>query len=172
MEIRTWNGDITTLSVDAIVNAANNSLMRGGGVCGAIFRAAGPGLDDACDAIGWCENGDAVATPSFALPCRWIIHTVGPVWMGGGEGEAEQLASCYRRVLEVRRWTSVRRRSAIPAISTGVYGYPAEQAASIAVSTLIGSAPGLVDEVVLVAFDDTTKARYDQLLATGRTAGE
>jgi O-acetyl-ADP-ribose deacetylase (regulator of RNase III) len=166
MEIRVWHGDITTLDVDAIVNAANNSLMRGGGVCGAIFRASGPKLDDACDAIGWCDSGDAVATPGFDLPARWVIHAVGPVWEGGDLGEPEQLASCYARVVEIAAEIGAR-SVAIPAISTGVYGYPADAAADIAVETLrAASAAGtMVDEAILVAFDDETAGRYARLLA-------
>jgi O-acetyl-ADP-ribose deacetylase (regulator of RNase III) len=166
MEIRTVLGDITTLPVDAIVNAANNSLMRGGGVCGAIFRAAGPRLDEACDAIGWCDSGDAVATPAFDLPCRWVIHAVGPVWEGGGFGEAEQLASCYRRVVEVAGEIGAR-SVAIPAISTGIYGYPADAAAGIAMATLSGVASAVVEDVILVAFDDETHRRYQTLVDHG-----
>ena len=123
-----WRGDITVLDVDAVVNAANTSLRRGGGVCGAIFRAAGPELDRACAEIGSCATGDAVATPGFDLPARWVIHAVGPVWRGGAAGEPAQLASCYRRVLEVADELGAR-SVAIPAISTGIYGYPAEPAA-------------------------------------------
>jgi O-acetyl-ADP-ribose deacetylase (regulator of RNase III) len=161
--MRAWHGDITTLAVDAIVNAANNALARGGGVCGAIFRAAGPELDVACDAIGWCETGDAVATPGFALPARWIIHTVGPVWDGGGFDERAQLASSYRRVAEVAVELGVSSLG-IPAISTGIYGFPADAAAEIAVATLAAHA-GRIDDVVLVAFDDETAERYRRLLA-------
>lgn len=164
MEIRSWQGDITTLEVDAIVNAANNALMRGGGVCGAIFRAAGPSLDEACDAIGWCDSGDAVATPGFDLPARWVIHAVGPVWERGHHGEEDQLVSCYRRVVEVAA-ASGARSVAIPAISTGIYGFPADRAAELAVATLRSLDGPDVDEVVLVAFDDETAARYERLLA-------
>jgi len=166
MEIRVWRGDITTLEVDAIVNAANNSLMRGGGVCGAIFRGAGPRLDEACDAIGWCDSGDAVATPGFALPARWIIHAVGPVWEGGDHGEADQLADCYRNVVKVAAQVGAR-SIGIPAISTGIYGFPADQAARIAITTLISAHAPSIDDVVLVAFDDETERRYEQMLGTG-----
>jgi len=166
VDIRVWNGDITTLEVDAIVNAANASLRRGGGVCGAIFRAAGPRLDDACAALGGCATGDAVATPGFDLPARWVIHAVGPVWAGGDAGEAAHLASCYRRVLAVAAEIGAR-SVAIPAISTGIYGYPADRAATIAVAELAGAAAPTVDEAVLVAFDPETEQRYRRLLADG-----
>jgi O-acetyl-ADP-ribose deacetylase (regulator of RNase III) len=164
MEIRSWQGDLTTLDVDAIVNAANQELARGSGVCGAIFRSAGPSLDDACRAVGGCATGDAVATPGFDLEARWIIHAVGPIWRGGGHGEDEQLASCYRRVVEVAADVGAR-TVAIPAISTGIYGFPADQAAEIAVATLRSNPSPAVDAVTLVAFDDDTAARYERLLA-------
>lgn len=163
VRIRVWKGDITPLDVDAIVNAANGSLQRGGGVCGAIFKAAGRDLDVACDAIGSCDTGDAVATPGFGLRSKWVIHTVGPVWRGGDRGEVDRLASCYRRVLDVADDIGAR-SVAIPAISTGIYGFPAEHAASIAVSTLTSEPSPGIDEVVLVAFDEGTKQRYEQLL--------
>jgi O-acetyl-ADP-ribose deacetylase (regulator of RNase III) len=169
VQIEAVQGDITTASVDAIVNAANSALQRGGGVCGAIFAAAGPELDRACAAIGGCATGDAVVTPGFALPARWIVHTVGPVWHGGGSGEPELLASCYRRSLAVAHGagaTSI----AFPAISTGIFGYPARDAAEIAVETLrtasasrSGSA-GL-DLAQLVAFDRATLDIFEQLLS-------
>lgn len=165
MLIRTRQGDITTLDVDAIVNAANAELVRGSGVCGAIFRAAGPGLAEACAAVGGCATGDAVATPGFDLAARWVIHAVGPVWHGGGDGEEAQLASCYRRVVEVADEIGAR-TVAIPAISTGIYGFPADRAAEIAVATLRSLADAAVDEVTLVAFDDGTAARYERLLAS------
>src|SRR5262249_39761452 len=123
VRIEATRGDITAEQVDAIVNAANNALRRGAGVCGAIFAAAGPQLEPACAALGHCPTGDAVVTPGFALAARWIVHTVGPVWHGGGEGEPDQLASCYRRSLAVAAdagATSI----AFPAISTGIFGYP------------------------------------------------
>lgn len=162
MDLRAVQGDITALDVDAIVNAANGALRRGGGVCGAIFAAAGPGLEQACGAIGHCETGDAVVTPGFALPARWIVHTVGPVWRGGGEGEPELLGSCYRRSLEVA--LSVGARSiAFPAISTGIFGYPAPSAAQIAVDTLRRS-PTPLDLAVFVAFDADTFELYERLV--------
>ena len=158
-------GDITAEAVDAIVNAANTSLLGGGGVDGAIHRAAGPELLEACRPLGGCPTGDAKATPGFLLPARWVIHTVGPVWRGGGAGEAELLASCYRRSLEVADELGVR-SIAFPAISTGVYGYPAEQAATIAVDT-VRSTPTSVELVRLVAFDERTHSLYARRLAEG-----
>ncbi|GAA2111336.1 macro domain-containing protein [Actinomadura alba] len=148
-------GDITHERTEAIVTAANESLMGGGGVDGAIHRAAGPRLAEAGAAIGPCDPGDAMATPAFDLdpPVRHVIHTVGPVWDGGGHGEAEVLASCYRRCLEVADELSVSSIS-FPAIATGVYGFPAEEAARIAIT--ITSASTGVQRVKLVAFDETT----------------
>ena len=166
MQLRSWQGDITTLDVDAIVNAANTALRRGGGVCGAIFAAAGPALDDACAAIGGCATGDAVATPGFDLPARWVIHAVGPVWAGGGNGEEDQLASCYRRVVEVAASIGAT-AVAIPAISTGIFGFPADRAAELAVATLQSVDEPAVAVVTLVAFDTETARRYEQLLAPG-----
>jgi O-acetyl-ADP-ribose deacetylase (regulator of RNase III) len=166
MELRAWQGDITTLAVDAIVNAANSSLLGGGGVDGAIHRAAGPELVAACRLLGGCGPGDAKATPGFALPASWVIHTVGPVWRGGGHGEDDVLRSCYRRSLAVA--VEVGARSvAFPAISTGIYGFPADRAATLAVDTLRATAPTVaaaLDEVVLVAFDGATCARYEALV--------
>jgi O-acetyl-ADP-ribose deacetylase len=155
-------GDITREAVDAIVNAANPALVRGGGVCGAIFAAAGPGLDEACAALGRCATGDAKATPGFALPARWIIHAVGPVWQGGDHGEPEQLASAYRRCLEIADELGAR-SIAYPAISTGIYGYPLEGATDVAVATT-SQTPTAVERVRFVCFDDRTLAAYQQRL--------
>jgi O-acetyl-ADP-ribose deacetylase (regulator of RNase III) len=162
MALRAVRGDITTLALDAIVNAANSSLLGGDGVDGAIHRAAGPQLLDACRTLAGCATGDAKATPGFGLPARWVIHTVGPVWRGGAVGEPALLASCYRRSLEVA--TELGARSvAFPAISTGVYGYPGEAAADIAVSVLRERDDDF-DDLVLVAFDGSTYDRYLDLL--------
>jgi O-acetyl-ADP-ribose deacetylase (regulator of RNase III) len=164
VRIEAVQGDITTLPVDAIVNAANSSLRRGGGVCGAIFAAAGPELDRACAAIGGCPTGDAVVTPGFDLPARWIVHTVGPVWHGGGSGEPDLLASCYRRSIAVAGTVGAR-SIAFPAISTGIFGYPARDAAEIALATLAALTPDDGVEVAqLVAFDGTTYETYRSLL--------
>ena len=156
-------GDITTEATDAIVNAANSGLAAGGGVCGAIFRAAGAGLAEACDAVAPCPTGDARATPGFALPARWIIHAVGPVWHGGGHGEPELLASAYRRSLEVADEIGAR-SVAFPAISTGIFGYPLEPATTIAGETA-RTADTQVELVRFVCFDAGTRAAYEAELS-------
>ncbi len=158
-------GDITEQVVDAVVNAANAALAGGGGVDGAIHRAAGSAeLQAACRALGGCRPGDAVATPGFALRARWIIHTVGPVWHGGDRGEAAVLASCYRRSLEVADALGAR-SVAFPAIATGVYGFPPELAAQIAVEAVRDS-PAAVSLVRLVAFDPATFDLYRRRLGS------
>lgn len=164
MRISTWQGDITTLDVDAIVNAANDRLAPGGGVCGAIHRAAGARLADACAAIGACPTGEAVVTDGFDLPARFVVHAVGPVWHGGSAGETELLASAYRRSVDVADAagaTSI----AFPAISTGIYGYPPDAAARVAVAALQSCTPQHVERCVLVAFDTASLAVLDAALA-------
>ena len=157
-------GDITAERVDAVVNAANSGLRGGGGVDGAIHRAAGyERLRAACRAIGSCPPGEAVATPGFELHARYIIHTVGPVWRGGREGEPETLAACYLRSLAVADEVGAS-SVAFPAISTGVYGYPSELAAAVAVTT-VGAAATAVSLVRFIAFDSATFDLYRALLA-------
>jgi O-acetyl-ADP-ribose deacetylase len=157
-------GDLTRERVDAIVNAANESLRAGGGVDGAIHRAAGGDeLGAACARLGGCEPGDAKVTPGFALPARYIFHAVGPRWSGGERGEAELLASCYRRCLALADDLELA-SLAFPAISTGAFGFPPDRAAEIAVTTLRGT-PTAVSTVHLVAFDRRTQAVYRQVLA-------
>jgi O-acetyl-ADP-ribose deacetylase (regulator of RNase III) len=151
-------GDITREAVDAIVNAANSSLLGGGGVDGAIHRVAGPELLAACRDLGGCDTGDAKTTPGFRLPARWVIHTVGPMWRGGGQGESELLASCYRRSLEEADRVGAR-SVAFPAISTGIYGYPTAPAARVAVET-VRSAVTDVELVRFVCFDAPTETAY------------
>ena len=153
--IRVWQGDITTLKVDAIVNAANETLLGGGGVDGAIHRAAGPGLLAECRRIGGCPTGQARITGGHDLPARHVIHTVGPVWRGGDADEDALLASAYRNSLQLARdhgLTSI----AFPAISTGVYGFPPDRAARIAVTTVAEYGDDL--DVTLVAYDDKAAA--------------
>jgi O-acetyl-ADP-ribose deacetylase (regulator of RNase III) len=156
-------GDITRQEVDAIVNAANSSLLGGGGVDGAIHRAAGPELVDHCRLLGGCKTGEAKITPGFRLTATWIIHTVGPVWRGGTNGEADLLASCYRESLDRAREVGAR-AVAFPAISTGIFGYPIRAAAGIAVRTVRASANS-VETVRFVCFDDETYDAYEDLLA-------
>jgi O-acetyl-ADP-ribose deacetylase (regulator of RNase III) len=158
--------DITSLDVDAIVNAANSALAGGGGVDGAIHRAAGPQLLEACRAIGGCATGDAVITPGFKLRAHWVIHAVGPVWSGGQRGEDELLASCYQRAIELASQAGAK-SLAFPAISTGVYRFPAERASAIAVRTVRGelaNAPN-IERIVFACFDALTLAHYQGLLA-------
>ena len=157
--------DITTLALDAIVNAANASLLGGGGVDGAIHRAAGPELLAECRGLGGCPTGEARITHGYRLPARFIIHTVGPVWRGGQQGEAEQLASCYRNSFRLAREYGLH-TIAFPAISTGVYGYPKEQAATIALheARLALRDNQHLDRVVFVCFNEETWQAYARLL--------
>ncbi len=164
--VRVHTGDITRLSVDAIVNAANSSLLGGGGVDGAIHRAAGPELVAECRTLHGCKTGDAKLTKGYRLPARYVIHTVGPVWQGGGKGEAELLASCYRRSLEIAHDHDCRTIT-FPAISTGIYGYPKDQATEIAVRTVRdflrqNAVPGVV---IFCCFDEPTAELYQQTIA-------
>jgi O-acetyl-ADP-ribose deacetylase len=168
MELRASQVDITTLAVDAIVNAANEQLAPGGGVCGAIHRAAGPALARACAALGGCPTGEARITPGFALPARHVIHAVGPVWHGGGAREPELLASAYRASLELAREHGCR-TIAFPAISTGIYGYPVEDATRVAVDTVRGFAAGAgcVEEVHFACFSAEALQAYRRAGVTG-----
>jgi len=158
--------DITTLAVDAIVNAANSSLLGGGGVDGAIHRAAGPELLAECRTLGGCETGQAKITKGYDLPARFVIHTVGPVWHGGGQGEAELLASCYRNSIQLAAASNCK-TIAFPAISTGVYGYPAEEAAGIAVATVaeaLEDRPG-IEQVTFCCFGAKSAELHRKALA-------
>lgn len=158
------SGDITRLSVDAIVNAANTSLLGGGGVDGAIHRAAGPELLAACRELNGCTTGDAKPTPGFRLPAKWVFHAVGPVWHGGRNKEDALLAGCYRRCLELAAEYQAR-SIAFPAISTGVYHFPAERAAQIAVNTVqAGIEASGVDLVQFVCFNSETFRIYEEIL--------
>jgi O-acetyl-ADP-ribose deacetylase (regulator of RNase III) len=160
--IRIIQADITTLAVDAIVNAANETLLGGGGVDGAIHRVAGPQLLESCRRLQGCPTGEAKITPGFRLVAKWVIHTVGPVWRGGQAGEALLLASCYHKALELARAHGVR-SIACPAISTGLYGYPKEQAARIAVSVM-RQYEGDFDAIIACCHSTADRALYEQLV--------
>ena len=164
--LRAIEADITRLEVDAIVNAANNSLLGGGGVDGAIHRAAGPELLRECRALGGCATGDAKITRGYRLPARHVIHTVGPVWNGGASGEPRLLASCYRRSLEVAAANDIR-TVAFPAISCGVYGYPMELAAEIAVSECrrFGREHDAIEQITFALFGAAALALYETELS-------
>ena len=159
--LRVLEADITTLRVDAIVNAANSTLLGGGGVDGAIHRAAGPGLLAECRGLGGCPTGEARITGGHALPCRWVIHTVGPVWHGGAHGEAGLLAACYANSLALAVAHGVR-SIAFPAISCGIFAYPIDQATAIAVreTTAFLAAEPSIEQVIFVAFSGAVLAAY------------
>ncbi|GMV36369.1 MAG: O-acetyl-ADP-ribose deacetylase [Fimbriimonadales bacterium] len=161
--IRIVSADITELQVDAIVNAANSSLLGGGGVDGAIHRAAGPDLLAECSRLGGCETGDAKITSGYRLPARFVIHAVGPVWRGGGRGEEELLASCYRRSLELAVEAGAR-TVAFPSISTGAYGFPPDRAARIAYRTVTDflQKHPQIEEVLLVCFGESAREAYER----------
>ncbi|MBH3433423.1 O-acetyl-ADP-ribose deacetylase [Pseudomonas citronellolis] len=167
-EIHVWQGDITTLRIDAIVNAANSSLLGGGGVDGAIHRAAGPELANHCRNLGGCRTGEARITPGFRLPAAHVIHTVGPVWRGGGHGEPALLAACYRNSLALAEQHELE-GIAFPAISCGIYGYPLEAAASIAITELRRQRPAgsSLQRLLLVPFAEDMAELYRRLLRGG-----
>ncbi len=163
--------DITTLAVDAIVNAANEALLPGGGVCGAIHRAAGPELAAECRQIGHCPTGEARITGGYDLPARHVIHTVGPVWHGGGANEDALLESCYRSTLELAKAHGLK-SVAFPAISTGIFGFPPDRAADVAIRTVhdvVAADPGALDRVVLCCFDEASARRHERAASILKT---
>jgi O-acetyl-ADP-ribose deacetylase (regulator of RNase III) len=166
MGITVHRGDITELAVDAIVNAANETLLGGGGVDGAIHRAAGKELLEECRTLNGCKTGQAKITGGYRLPAKHVIHTVGPVWRGGNNGEPELLADCYRNSLKLAADNGLK-TVAFPAISTGVYGYPKESAAEIAIKTIGEFLKGRDMEVILVAFSEADELLYERLLQSG-----
>jgi O-acetyl-ADP-ribose deacetylase (regulator of RNase III) len=170
---RARQADITTLAVDAIVNAANSSRLGGGGVDGAIHRAAGPGLLEECRALGGCPVGEARLTRGHALPARFVIHTVGPVWRGGASGEADKLAACYRSSLGIAEAHGLR-TVALPAISTGVYGYPVARAAEVAARTVadvVRRNPEMFDDILFVCFSAGDVAIYSAAIEAAGSEG-
>ena len=162
--IKVVQGDITALKVDAIVNAANSTLLGGGGVDGAIHRAAGPELKEYCAKLGGCPTGEAKITPGFKLPAKYVIHTVGPVWHGGKSRESTLLANCYRNSLELALKNGVK-TIAFPSISTGAYGYPKEEAANIAVSVM-REYEKKFDEIIACCFSVNDKSLYELISST------
>ena len=163
--IEVTRGDITIQKVDAIVNAANNSLLGGGGVDGAIHQAAGPGLLEECRKLGGCPTGSAKITEGYRLPSKWVIHTVGPIWRGGGHGEDRLLAECYRSCLELALQSGIR-SIAFPSISTGAYGFPVDKASRIAVQEISACLERntLPERVLIVCFDESTFHHYRERL--------
>jgi O-acetyl-ADP-ribose deacetylase len=171
--IQIVEGDITRLDVDAIVNAANKSLLGGGGVDGAIHRAAGPELREACGTLGGCDTGEARITPGFSLPARYVIHTVGPVWGGGERGEDRLLAACYRNALALALEHSLV-SIAYPAISTGAYGFPPDRAARIALRTVLATLADneTIERVVFCCFGAASRAHHEAAFAAAKDKRE
>lgn len=171
--IKVWEGDITMLEVDAIVNAANSTLLGGGGVDGAIHRAAGKELRDYCATLGGCKTGEAKITPGFRLPAKYVIHTVGPVWHGGNHQEESLLADCYRNSLQLALKYHIK-TIAFPAISTGAYRFPPEKATRIAVATVKNflTMHGLPEQVIFCCFGEEMKYLYEKILSESEAGKE